>query len=67
MLRAFYRKRLKSSKVFIYKIFKTQNKCVLKKSRIRGSKRYIMRFGGKFFVSPTGSKHLGEMKTNDLN
>ena len=31
MLRAFYRKRLKSSKVFIYKIFKTQNKCVLKK------------------------------------
>ena len=24
----------------------------------------IMRFGANFFVSPTGSRHLGEMKTN---
>ena len=29
----------------------------------------IMRFGAKFFVSPTGSRHLGEMitSTNDPN
>ena len=29
----------------------------------------IMRFGGKFFMSPTGTRHLGEMKTstNDDN
>ena len=33
-------KTLKSSKVFIYINFNTQSKCVLKKSRIRGSNRY---------------------------
>ena len=27
----------------------------------------IMRFGAKFFVSPTGSRYLGEMKLNDDN
>ena len=27
----------------------------------------IMRFGAKFFVSPTGSRHFGEMKTSTID
>ena len=33
----------------------------LKKSRIP---KDIIRFGAKFFMSPTGSRHLEEMKTS---
>ena len=57
-------KSLKSCKVFIYIIFKSQSKRVFKKSRIRGSKRQIMQFGTKFFESPTGPRHPREMKTS---
>ena len=38
-----------------------------KKSRIRSSKdegKEILGFWAKFFVSPTGSRHLGELKTS---
>ena len=42
--------------------FNTQNKRVLKKSRIRGSKRHNSIWSQ--VVSFTGSRHLGEMKTS---
>ena len=61
-----YRKHLKSSKVFIYINFNTQRKRVLKKIKNSMLKRRwieIMRFCAKFFVTFTGSRHVGEMKT----
>ena len=30
---------------------------------VNAAPKDIMRFGANFFASPTGSKHLGEMKT----
>ena len=64
----FYRKRLKSCKVFIYIICDTQSKRFFLNQEFTGP-TVIMRFGAKFFVSPKGSKHLGETKTctNDEN
>ena len=53
--------------VFIYIAINTQSKRVLNKNQEFVTPKDIMRFGAKFFVSPTGSRHLGEMKpcTND--
>ena len=53
-------KNLKTSKVCIYVIFSTQRKCVLK---INAAPKDIMRFGAKFFVSPT----CRETKTSTTN
>ena len=69
----FYRKRSKSSKVFnkinfnTRKVFNKINFNTLSKrvffNQEFAAPKDIIRFGAKFFGSPTGSRHLGEIKT----
>ena len=55
---------IENSKVFIYIIFNTQSKRVFKKIQEFAAPKDFMRVVAKFFVSPTDSRHLGEMKTS---
>ena len=50
--------------VFIYKNVNTQSKRVLKKNQEFAVPKDILRFGAKFFVRSTASRHLEEMKTS---
>ena len=65
---SFLQKSLKSSIKFIYIVFNTQSKRVLKKNQEFAAPKDI-RFGAKFFVRSRGSRYLREMKTstNDEN
>ena len=58
----------KRPKSLVYINFNTQSKGFFFYQGFVAQKE-IMRFGAKFFLSSTGSRHLGEMKTstNDGN
>ena len=61
-----YRKRLKSSKVFIYIVFDTQSKRVFKKNQEFAAQIDIMLFWAKFFAIKAPS-NCSEMVNGHFN